>query len=97
MEPFEILVSMIRDPQYDSIGGPPQVVKVYPHMNSLPHNVFWPIGGEKTRTYLGRPLLSYESNRFLTLDPDSLQLSTPWGEVIQRSRSPKTPKLAQAY
>jgi hypothetical protein len=42
MEPFEILVGMIRDNCFDEIGGSPQIAKVYQFMNSIPHNVYWP-------------------------------------------------------
>jgi hypothetical protein len=77
MEPFEVLRDMIRDAQYVSIGGPPQIVKIYKHMNSLPYNVFWPNREAKRITFLGRPLLHYEKNRYLALDPDALDVFDP--------------------
>jgi len=76
MEPFEILLSFIRDGRYRSIGGAPQVVKIYKHMNHLALNVLWP-DASGPRTYLGRRLLDYEANRCLTLDPDSLTIVAP--------------------
>ncbi len=82
MEPFEVLRDMIRDPQFTSIGGPPQMVKVYKHMNTLPYNVSWTNKDSKQITFLGRPLLPYEKNTFLVLDPDSLNIYNWQGEII---------------
>jgi hypothetical protein len=77
MEPFEILVSFIRDEAFDSIGGPPQLLKVHRHMNVRAMNVFWPSRADGRLTYLGRGLLEYETNRRLTLDPDTLEVLRP--------------------
>lgn|GEM_PF-6959890 len=73
MEPFEVLRDMIRDPQYPTIGGPLQMVKIYRHMNTLPFNVFWPNRESGKLSFLGRPLLPYERNNFLTIDPDTFE------------------------
>jgi hypothetical protein len=40
MEPFEVLRDIIRTGKYPSIGGPPQLAKVYEHMNSLPFALY---------------------------------------------------------
>ena len=77
MEPFAVLVDMIRDPQYPSIGGPPQVVKTYKHMQSRPYAVFWPNGESCKMAFMGRPMLNYEISSFLILDPDSMT-TTPF-------------------
>lgn len=74
MEPFEVLRDMIRDENLSEIGGPPQLIKIYRHMNFLPINVFWPSKSEGRITYLGRELLDYEKNKYLTLDPDTLKI-----------------------
>ena len=42
MEPLEVLREFIEDPACDSISGPPQIVKIYPHARILPINVLWP-------------------------------------------------------
>lgn len=43
MEPFEVVRDMLRDnKKSDSIGGPPQIVKVYQYMRSAPLAVYWP-------------------------------------------------------
>jgi hypothetical protein len=39
MEPFEVLRDMLRSNQYSSIGGAPQLVKIYEHMNATPFGV----------------------------------------------------------
>jgi len=73
MEPLEVLVEMIRDPAYSSIGGAPQVVKTYKHMQSRPYAVFWPHRDSKRITFMGRPMLDYEISSYLILDPDNMQ------------------------
>jgi len=82
MEPFEVLRNMILDPQFQTIGGPPQMVKIYKHMNTLPYNIWWPNKDSKQMTFLGRPLLPYERNKFLVLDPDTLKVYNWQGETI---------------
>lgn len=72
MEPFEVLRDMLRSGEYDEIGGAPQLIKVYRHMNVLPHAVFWPSAATKSVSLLGRPLLDYERSQYLVLDPDTL-------------------------
>jgi hypothetical protein len=77
MEPLEVLVGMIRDNVSTAIGGPPQVAKVYQYMNSMPYNVYWPSRSNGRITFFGRPLLKYERNSFLTLDPDTFETTEP--------------------
>ena len=74
MEPFEVLRDMIRSDEFPRIGGPPQIVKIYKHMNVMPYTVYWPNKESGKKTYLGRPLLDYEDNDFLNLDPDTLEV-----------------------
>jgi len=87
MEPFEILVSMIRDPAYATIGGAPQIVKIYRHSNHMPYSVFWPNRASNVLTLWGRTLLPYERQRYLGLDPDTL-------EVVERPSDPDVPPRA---
>ncbi len=42
MEPFEALVRLLKRQIHDTIGGAPQMVKVYEHMNTKPIGVYWP-------------------------------------------------------
>ena len=79
MEPFEVLVEAIRTPDKSSIGGAPQVYKVYQHLNTLPCTVYWPDRAAGRIAFGGRTLLSYEKNSYLALDPDTLEVGeTDW-------------------
>jgi len=76
MEPFEILRDKIREESNAAIGGPPQIVKVYEHMNTMPYGVLWPDSKSRQLTFLGRPLLNYELMPYPLLDPDTLRTTT---------------------
>lgn len=78
MEPFEILRDMIRGNAHPTIGGPPQVVKIYRHMNTVPLAVRWPSAAAGTLSFMGRPLLPYERTLHPVLDPDSLEIAPAW-------------------
>ncbi|MCW8828180.1 MAG: hypothetical protein OQK94_03905 [Gammaproteobacteria bacterium] len=77
MEPFETLVEFIRNKDIHSIGGAPQVWKVYTHLNTMPLNVYWPSSEHGLLSFGGRTLLPYERNSYLALDPDSLEVNEP--------------------
>jgi hypothetical protein len=70
MEPFEVLRDIIRSEAVPSVGGPPQVVKLYEHMNAIPFGVYWPNRDSCQVTILGRPLMSYEATSWRVIDPD---------------------------
>lgn len=72
-EPFEVLRDMIREGFDPAIGGPPSILKVYKHMNTMPYSVMWPNAASGKATILGRPLLDYETTSYLRFDPDTLQ------------------------
>ncbi|WP_042722153.1 hypothetical protein [Flavobacterium sp. B17] len=72
MEPFEVLRDMIREDQFNAIGGAPQLLKVYEHMNRIPIAVKWAINQEQLTTLLGRPLQTHEISNYPTIDPDTL-------------------------
>lgn len=72
MEPFEILRDKIREESNAAIGGPPQIIKIYSHLNTMPYGVFWPRKETKQITFLGRPILNYELVPYPILDPDTL-------------------------
>lgn len=82
MEPLSVLADMIRDPMLPTIGGIPQVLKVYQSATSVPFVVPWidPQGVE-IRSLLGRPLLDYERPRYPELR----------GEALGLSRNPRAP------
>lgn len=76
MEPFEVLRDTFREKSGDmacSIGGPPQVVKIYQHMNARPLAVKWTVGDMPRITVLGRALLDYENTDLWILDPDTFK------------------------
>jgi hypothetical protein len=70
MEPFEVLRDMIRSGEYPTIGGSPQIAKVYKYMRTQIFAVKWP-DGSGTPHLLGRPALSYESLGAAVIDPDN--------------------------
>jgi hypothetical protein len=71
MEPFEILRDIIRSEKFPSVGGSPQVVKIYEHMNAVPFGVYWPDRSSGQVSVLGRPLMDYEKVGYSVIDPDS--------------------------
>lgn len=73
MEPFEVLRDFCRDTNRHHIGGAPQILKVYKHLNSMPYSVYWPGKASEQRSFMGRPLLNYELANYLTIDPDTLK------------------------
>jgi hypothetical protein len=88
MEPLEVLREICRDPAFPEIGGAPQVVKIYRHMNCMPYAVFWPNRKSQTITFMGRPLLRYEMTSYMVIDPDSLEtfvFKDVVGEAANRS------------
>lgn len=58
LEPLKILESMTLDPNFSTIGGPIQLVKVYRSLKSAAFIV--PNAADGRPTLLGRPLLTYE-------------------------------------
>ncbi|MGJ8624379.1 MAG: hypothetical protein ACSHW1_16625 [Yoonia sp.] len=79
-EPFEVVRDMLRDERHsETIGGAPQIVKVYQYMKSAPLGVFWPNRVSGQIHLQGRPLLDYERTERWALDPDKLtsEMVTP--------------------
>jgi hypothetical protein len=72
MEPFEVLRDVIRSKSFPSVGGAPQVVKIYEHMNVHPFGVFWPDRRSGVVCLFGRPLMDYEKPPSGSIDPDDL-------------------------
>lgn len=72
MEPFAVLRDMLRTSSFPSIGGAPQLVKIYENMNAVPAGVFWPDKRSGIVSVLGRPLMQYEKVRWRLIDPDNL-------------------------
>jgi hypothetical protein len=87
MEPFEVLVAMLRSNSHETIGGPPQLAKVYRHMNAQFFAVMWP-NGEGVPTLAGRELLDYEQLEVPVLNPDN-----PTMLPVQARKLPRTQNL----
>lgn len=77
MEPFEVLRDMLLDNEdkYPLIGGAPQLIKVYKHMNTTPFAVKWALEGKNVISLLGRPLLEYEKSSYPIIDPETLKVT----------------------
>lgn len=87
MEPFETVRDMLRDAKHsETIGGPPQVVKIYQYMSSAPLAVFWPDRTSGIVHLQGRPCLGYERIERWVLDPDFLR-SEPQPGAPDRTES----------
>ena len=72
MEPFDILTGMLRDPDHSStIGGAPQLIKVYQYMQAVSFPIYWPDKQSGRRFLQGRPCLGYENLDTKIVDPDN--------------------------
>ena len=85
-EPFEVIRDMLEEAQNDhskysfgSIGGAPQVMKIYEYLSSQMLGVKWKNKGDETiKTYIsGRQALDYEVPDAWILDPQTLLTSHP--------------------
>ncbi|WP_417846703.1 hypothetical protein [Thalassospira povalilytica] len=71
-EPFEVVRDMLRANDHsETIGGAPQVVKVYQYLKTAPIGVFWPDRLNGHPHLQGRSCLGYERTERFFLDPDS--------------------------
>jgi hypothetical protein len=78
MEPFEVVRDMLRSPnRSETIGGSPQVAKVYQYTNTAPLGVYWPNKDRGVVHLQGRPLLGYEQSERWVLNPDTLVSERP--------------------
>lgn len=85
MEPFEILRDMIRSSAYPTIGGAPQVAKVYRYLQTQYFAVRWPTGQDNPYI-LGRPALNYERFEAPSIDPDTPEVQARW-QIIRRAQA----------
>jgi hypothetical protein len=71
--PFEVVRDMLRDPlRSETIGGAPQIVKVYQYMKSALVAVSWPNAAQGTPHLQGRSLLGYERTEKFVIDPETM-------------------------
>jgi hypothetical protein len=65
---------MLRDPgRASTIGGAPQILKVYQYMSTAPLGVYWPDKASGRIVLQGRATLGYERIDRFVLDPDTLR------------------------
>jgi hypothetical protein len=77
-EPFEVIRDMLRDPKHsETIGGAPQIVKVYQYFQAAPLAVYWPSRASGKVVLQGRPCLGYERIDRWILDPNTLLSENP--------------------
>jgi hypothetical protein len=71
-EPLEILGKIISDASFSTIGGAPQVGKVYPYLRTQLFQVKWPRAGSSIEALhiAGRPLLPTEKCSWPVFDLD---------------------------
>jgi len=82
-EPFEVVRDLLREEAqkeanslYQStIGGAPQIVKIYQHMNCRLLGVYWPSRDDDRVCIAGREILPYERPDIWILDPDNKRSS----------------------
>jgi hypothetical protein len=73
MQPLEVLMEYITNPQKRSIGGRPQMLKIYPFMKLLPVGFLHTNKEGKVLSYYGRPLLKYETFPYPIYDLEKKQ------------------------
>lgn len=86
-EPFEVIRDMLRKVddnitlyKSDSIGGAPQVLKIYEHLSSKYLAVEWNISNQRDGNGIyicGRKILGYEKSSIWILDPETLTTRHP--------------------
>ena len=73
MEPFKVLVKMIRSSDYSSIDGAVQMARIHPPGSTEFLGVYWPSIGYK-KTYLGKNVSTENSPTVKFVDPDTGEL-----------------------
>lgn len=74
-EPFEVVRDMLLSNNFDTIGGPPQILKVSQFMKSNYVAVYWPNKESGDIYVCGRPVFSFEKLDNWILDPILLSRS----------------------
>lgn len=106
-EPFEVIRDMLRMVdknaylhKHDSIGGAPQVLKIYEHLNAKYFAIDWTINNLKDGkgVYLcGRKILDYETPELWILDPDTLSTRHPQAHKDENQNIPDEPLEEESY
>ena len=73
MEPFRVLLKMIRDQNYSTIDGAIQIAKIYPPGITDFFGVMWPSADGK-KTFLGRDVTFQNNPAVRFIDPDTCEI-----------------------
>jgi hypothetical protein len=74
LEPLQSLCRLLANAKdSDTIGGPPQLIRITQHMNTRPLCVRW----NDEDTLLGRRLFDYENTDYWIVDPTTLKFRIP--------------------
>lgn len=74
LEPLKHLSELLASAKKtDSVGGPPQLIRITQHMNTRPLCVRW----QEQDTLLGRPLFGYENTDYWIVDPFTGKFNMP--------------------
>jgi len=74
LEPLQLLSEVLESTKLsDTIGGPPQLVRITQHMNTRPLCVRW----NEEDTLFGRPLFDYENTDYWIVDPNTGKFARP--------------------
>ncbi len=80
MEPLEVLRDLLKERVSTHIGGPPQVIKVYQHLNTQVFGISWP-DSQGRPAVLGRVLPQGEVMHVPVLDPATLKIQPRIGSA----------------
>ncbi len=81
MEPFKVLLSMIREDEFDSIAGEIQIAKIHPPGTTEFLGVYWPsINGNKT--FLGKDVSLDNNPNVSFIDPDTATIVGELPEIL---------------
>lgn len=95
MEPLRILAGFCDSTPTANVGGPPQVLKIYEHMNSMPYAVYWPTRESGRLALFGRPMLPYEQTTYLAIDPWSGETHKRWDYLAPSGHAAESGPIEQ--
>ncbi|MDJ0902078.1 MAG: hypothetical protein QNJ55_25075 [Xenococcus sp. MO_188.B8] len=78
MEPFKVLIRMIRDKSFTSIDGRVQLAKIHPPGSTEFLGVYWPSVSDGKKTFLGKDVSAANNPAVKFVDPDT-------GEVLDEN------------
>ena len=71
LEPMDVILDLIDNTHYTGIGGRLQLLKIYPHLNTIPIGILRRKSGKEEISVFGRPLLNYETFPYPIYDLDN--------------------------